>query len=312
MADVLVLSADDVVSLVDIGALIEHLATAFVHLSRGVASAPPRSAAVAPAGQLAAMPGYVPGMGLTTKLISTFPDNRDRGLPAHQGLIAVFDEYTGTPVALIDGTLLTALRTAAASALSAKVLVAREPRVLAIVGAGAQGRAHLDVFAQIFQLDEIRIVSRNADHARQLSQQLGHARYVDAVEDAVRGADIICCCTASLTPVLNHAWVIPGAHVTSVGTGPEVDPKLIGMAGLFVESRVAFQPYPAGCRELQGVDSTRAAELGEVLGGLKPGRSQDDQITFYKSMGHAVEDTAAADLVVRRAKEQSRGTVVSV
>lgn len=313
--DLLLLRAQDVEALLDLAGLIDHLAAAFVDLSAGRASAPARTAAFAPAGLLGAMPGYVPGLALATKLVSVFPANHEHGLPSHQAVIVLFDEDTGTPVALMDGTVITAMRTAAASALSARLLQRRGAAVLAILGAGVQGRAHLDAIRHVLEPSEIRIASRNPRHARELAERDPRGHAVGSFEAAVRGADVICCCTDSPIPVLRCEWLRPGAHVTSVGTsreGPEVDSATVAAAAVFVESRVALQPFPAGCHELQGMDPTAATELGEVLSGARPGRTSDDQLTLYKSMGHAVEDTVAANLVLRLARERSSGVVLSM
>ncbi len=311
--ELLVLRAEDVTALLDVGELIDHLAVAFVELSANRASVPPRTAAFAPAGLLGAMPGHVPGMGLAAKLVSVFSGNHLVGLPSHQAVIVVFDESTGAPVALLDGTVITAMRTAAAAALSTRLLQRRGARVVAILGAGVQGRAHLEAVTSVLDASEIRIASRDRDRAAELAKSHRDARAVDSFEAAVRGADVVCCCTDSPAPVLHREWLSAGAHVTSVGVargGPEVDPATVAAAELFVESRVAFEPYPAGCHELQGIDSARAAELGEVLSGVRPGRTGDEQLTLYKSMGHAVEDIAAADLVVRHARERLMGVTV--
>jgi ornithine cyclodeaminase/alanine dehydrogenase-like protein (mu-crystallin family) len=313
--DLLVIRADEVRELLDIERLIDELAAAFVELSAGRASVPPRIAAFAPAGLLAAMPGYVPGMGLEAKLVSVFAANHERGLPTHQALIVVFDETTGSPVAFIDGTVITALRTAAASALSVRLLRRRDARVLAILGAGVQGTAHLDAITAVADFTEIRIASRNRDHAEQLASRHARAATVGGFEDATRGADVVCCCTDAAFPILDREWLAPGAHLTSVGAspgGPEVDGSTVAAATLFVESRVAFLPYPAGCHELQGIDPARAAELGEVLAGSRPGRTREDEVTLYKSMGHAVEDAAAAALVIPGARQRGMGTLISV
>jgi ornithine cyclodeaminase/alanine dehydrogenase-like protein (mu-crystallin family) len=311
--ELLVLGAEDVAALLDVRELVDHLAVAFVELSAGRASAPPRTAAFAPSGLLGAMPGQVPGMGLGAKLVSVFAGNHAAGLPSHQAVIAVFDENTGAPAALLDGTVITGMRTAATAALSTRLLRRPGARVLAILGAGVQGRAHVEAITSVFGPSEIRIASRNPHHAAELATRHRAARAVDGFEAAVRGADVVCCCTDSPVPVLHHEWLSGGVHVTSVGAargGPEIDPATVAAAQLFVESRVAFEPYPAGCHELQGIDSSRAAELGEVLSGVRPGRTGDDQLTMYKSMGHAVEDIAAADLVVRHARERSMGVTV--
>jgi ornithine cyclodeaminase/alanine dehydrogenase-like protein (mu-crystallin family) len=151
--------------------------------------------------------------------------------------------------------------------------------------------------------DEVRVASRAFEHAATLAEETG-AVAVESFERAVRGADVVCCCTHSSEPVLRRDWLSPGAHVTSVGAaldGPELDPETVLAGLLCVESRVAFSPPPAGSFELEGLDPEQAVELGEVLAGTRPGRADDQQITVYKSMGHAVEDAAAAALVLERA-----------
>jgi ornithine cyclodeaminase/alanine dehydrogenase-like protein (mu-crystallin family) len=313
--DLLLLRAADVSALLDLDQLVDLLADAFIELSAGRTSVPPRIAAYTPNGQLLTMPGYVPGIGLETKLVSVFPDNTELGLPTHQAVIIVFDEATGSPVALIDGTVITAARTAASSALSVRLLRRRDASVLAILGAGVQGQAHLQAVDRIFGPTEIRIASRNSQHARVAAQKHGRASVVPTFEEAVRGADVICCCTDAGTPILRHDWLRPGAHITSVGAsqrGPEIDSHSVEAASLFVESRVALQPYPAGCHELQGIEPRRATELGEVLAGTRPGRSGDDELTLYKSMGHAIGDAVAATLVLRAARDCGAGTLISV
>jgi ornithine cyclodeaminase/alanine dehydrogenase-like protein (mu-crystallin family) len=137
----------------------------------------------------------------------------------------------------------------------------------------------------------------------------------DSFEAAVRGADVVCACTDAPEPVVRREWLAPGAHVTSVGAsphGPELDGETVRAGVLVVESRVAFEPYPAGAHELQGLDPGSAAELGEILAGTREGRTSGEQITVYKSMGHAVEDATAAGLVYRRAREQGIGTEVEL
>jgi ornithine cyclodeaminase/alanine dehydrogenase-like protein (mu-crystallin family) len=260
------------------------------------------------------MPGYVPGIGLASKLVSVFPDNTKLGIPTHQALIVVFDETTGSPSALVDGDVITALRTAACSALSVRLLRRRDARVLAILGAGVQGQAHLRAVAQILKPTEIRIASRDWHHAEAAAEEYGNGSVTSTFEEAARDADVICCCTDSRTPILQRSWIRPGVHVTSVGAsqhGSELDSDSIDSATLFVESRVALQPYPVGCRELEGRDPQSVTELGEVLSGTRPGRSTDDELTLYKSMGHAMADCVAAALVVRAARARGVGTTVA-
>jgi len=294
----LVLGRDEVERLLDVEVLLGRLERAFVELSAGRASVPPRVAAFTPDGFLAAMPGYVDGV-LAAKLVALFPEAE----PSHQALIAVFDPKTGTPLAVTDGTHITAVRTGASSAVATRAVARDDARVLTILGAGVQGRSHLDAVRLVRDFEEVRIASRTFEHAQALAEEHG-ATAVESFEEAVRGADVVCCCTHASEPILRREWLSPGMHVTSVGAaldGPELDPETVRAGLLCVESRVAFEPPPAGSFELQGLDPNDAVELGEVLAGTRPGRADEEQITVYKSMGHAVEDAAAAALVLERA-----------
>ena len=307
----LVLSRADVRELLDLELLLEGLERAFVELSAGRTSVPPRIAASTERGFLAAMPGYADGI-LETKLVSVFAGNRD--LPSHQATISLFDDETGQPLALMDGTEITAVRTGASSAVSTKALARADASVLAVLGSGVQARSHVEAARRVRDFDEIRVAGRSPERAEALAGEVGGTA-VGSFEDAVRGADVVCACTDAAEPVLSAEWLAPGTHVTSVGAsreGPELDRATVTAGLLVVESRVAFEPYPAGAHELQGLDPGSAVELGEVLAGTRDGRTDPEQITVYKSMGHAVEDAAAAGLVYRRAREQGVGTEVEL
>ena len=309
----LVLSRADVRRLLDVDQLLAALERVFVELSAGRASVPPRIAAQTERGLLAAMPGYADGI-LETKLVSVFAGNHEVGLPSHQATIALFDDKTGKPLALMDGTEVTALRTGAASAVATRVLARPDARVLAVLGAGVQARSHIDAATRVREFAEVRVASRSAEHARALADEVGGTAWA-SFEEAVAGADVVCACTDAGKPIFAAESLEPGMHVTSVGAsrdGPELDPAVMGRGLLAVESRVAFQPYPAGAHELQGLDPNDAVELGEILAGTREGRSSPEQITIYKSMGHAVEDAAAAGLVYRRALEDKVGTEVEL
>jgi alanine dehydrogenase len=302
----LVLSQTDVRRLLDLDELIDALAVAFADVSAGRASVPPRVAAFVPEkGLLAAMPGYAAGV-LETKLVSVFPDHE----PSHQALIAVFDPATGTPLALMDGTHITATRTAAASALSTRLLAREGARVLAILGTGVQARSHLDAVTRVRDFDDVRVAGRSPERAAALGVDVA-----SSFEAAVRDADVVCACTDASSPVLRRAWLASGTHVTSVGAsqgGPELGDGIVQAGLLAVESRVAFEPYPAGAHELQGLDPAAAVELGELVAGTRAGRTSAEQITVYKSMGHAAEDAAAAHLVYERALREGAGTEVEL
>jgi alanine dehydrogenase len=307
VAALLLLNADDVRELIDLPTLFEPLEHALRELSRGTTSVPPRTVARAPNGFLGSMPGFLPGTALGAKLVAVFPENHDRGLPSHQALIALFDLETGMPQCVMDGTVVTAVRTGATSAVAARALARPDPRTLAILGAGVQGHSHLNAFTQIFDPAEIRVASRDPEHAKVLGEADPRAT-ATTFEDAVRGADIVCCCTDADEPVIAREWLAPGAHVSSVGVGEEVDHVTVRDASVFVEWRGAAEHAPpTGSAELQGLDPGTLVEIGEVLDGERPGRRSDDELTLYKSTGHAVEDAAAARQVFDRAVVEGRG-----
>jgi len=312
VSTILYLNRTEVERLLDVDALLDALAAALVSFSSGTTSVPPRVAARVPdRGLLGAMVGYVPGAGLELKLVSVFPKNHERGLPSHQALIALFDEENGTPLAVMDGTYITAIRTGGAAAVAARALAREDASVLAILGAGVQGHSHLETFSRVRDFTEIRVVSRDAAKAAALAARHPRARVARSFEVAVRGADVVACCTDAREPVIRREWLKPGAHVSSVGGsfGPEIDADTLADGRVFVEWRgAATNAPPAGAWELQGFDADRLTEVGEVLSGVRPGRRTPNDLTVYKSTGHAVEDVAAARLVFDRARIAGAGT----
>jgi ornithine cyclodeaminase/alanine dehydrogenase-like protein (mu-crystallin family) len=314
--DILMLNETEVQRLLDPDALLDALAEGFRAQSSGLVDAPKRNGVSVPnTGFLLAMPAYQQGREVTVKLVSVFGGNELLGIPTHQALICLFDPETGTPLSVMDGTYITALRTAGAAALSTRLLARTDTRVLAIVGAGVQGRSHLQMLPRVRQFSEIRIASRHVAHAEQLAATDARARAVETAEEAVRGADVVCLCTNAGKPVISIDWLAPGMHVTSVGYRPpggELDPKVIEQGRLFVETRLAFEPPPAGCGELAGFDASVGTELGEVLLGQRLGRQSKDELTVYKAMGHACEDMAAASLVYHRAKQDGTSRTVAL
>lgn len=307
----LFLGRDEVGRLLDVEPMLVALEAAFVAFTAGRANVPPRVAARAERGMLAAMPGYLAGVGLAVKAISIFPANHAAGLPSHQGLIVLFDETTGTPRCVMDAITITALRTAGASAVSVRALARPDARVLAILGSGVQAASHLQVVGGVRDFTEIRIAARDRRHAEDLARTDRRAVAVESFEAATRVADVVCCCTDAADPVLRYDWLPAGAHVTSVGTGHELDATTVARGRVFVEWRgAAASAPPAGARELQGLDPAAVTELGEVLLGMRPGRTSGDEITVYKSTGHAVEDAAAARLVYDRAVAAGVGQIL--
>ncbi|HZD87050.1 MAG TPA: hypothetical protein VE088_03485 [Gaiellaceae bacterium] len=294
----LVLTRSEVEELLDLDALLEALASAHAELSAGNASLPPRVAAFAGAeGLLGAMPAYLPGAGLGCKLVSLFPRNRDR--PTHQAAIVLFDAGNGTPVALMDGTYITAMRTAAAAALATRLLARPDAKVLAILGTGVQSRAAQEMFPRVREFEEVRVAGRGE------------------FEDAVRGADVVHAATHAAEPVVLADWLAEGVHVGSVGyntAGSELDPELVRRADVVcVESRQStLAPPPAGAPELAEVAPERTVELGELIAGTGDGRSSREEITLYKSVGVAAQDLAAAALVLAAARQRGAGVEIEL
>jgi alanine dehydrogenase len=313
MTELLVLSEDEVRSVLGVEELATALAEALTALSQDRASVPVRIAAFSEAGLLAAMPGHVPGLGMAAKLVSVFPHNAERQAPTHQALIAVFDDVTGSPSALIGGTYITAIRTAVTSALAARALARPVSTSVGVLGAGVQADAHLTALAQLLPVSAFRVASRNTTKASALADRHPSASAVTTAREAVDGADIVCCCTDAREAVVEDEWIAPGAHVTSVGSGAELPRALLERSRIFVESRTtASAPPPAGAAELQGWEPSLLTEIGEVLAGRGPGRASPEEVTLFKSTGHAVEDIAAAAVALRRARSLGLGTTVTL
>lgn len=268
------------------------------------------------------MPAYIeqpPRLG--AKLVTVFNDNHSRGLPSHLATIVLLDPETGALVALMDGRYITESRTAAVSAVSARHLARADASTLAIIGTGVQARSHLEAYADVRTLREVRVWSPNPrSRERFVDEMSGHipARLdsSDTAKDAVDGADLVVLVTSSPTPVIEDAWVGPGTHVVSVGAcrpdQREMAPELVARGRLFVDSRAAALVESGdvlmGIRERRFGEDHIAGELGELVLGRVAGRTSDDEITIFKSLGMAVEDVVSADLVFRKAIETGAGT----
>ncbi len=311
----ILLSQAEVRELLDLDALVDALAAAHRDLSEGKASMPPRIAAFAERdGLLGAMPSYLPSAGLACKLVTLFPQNRDRH--THQALICVFDPENGTPVALMDGTYITAARTAGGSALATRLLARDDARVLAILGAGVQAHAHAEALARVRSFDVVRVASRERARAERLAAEIG-ATVAASWEEALAGADVVAATTHTTEPIVRREWLTKGVHVNSVGANPsgsgEVDAATIADALVAVESRSStLAAPPAGAAEFREADHADVVELGELVAGTRPGRSSPEQITLYKSVGVAVQDAAAAALVLAAARERSVGREIEL
>ncbi len=309
----LILSRDDILSLLDPAALIAALEDGFRALSSGLLDVPPRSQVRTPQGSLLVMPAALPSKAMSVKLVSVFHHNT--GLPSHQALITLFDDQNGSPLALLDGTSITTLRTAACSMISVRLLARPDASVAAVIGAGVQGQSHAKMLAALGRFKQIWISDVDEHRAANLPALDERIHSTPSISQAVAQADVVCLCTSAAAPVLQTAWLKTGVHIASIGYNPpgsELGRDLAESGRLFVESRRAFEPLPSGCAELQGLDAQLGTELGEVLLGSRPGRRSPDERTIYKSMGHAMEDAVAANLVYRLALERGLGRTISL
>jgi ornithine cyclodeaminase/alanine dehydrogenase-like protein (mu-crystallin family) len=275
--------------------LIPAMEKALTDFSAGRVTQPVRSIVSIdpPGGFLGLMPALTPD-GLGLKAVTFYPSNAERRIPTHMATIFLVDPQTGTPLAIMDGRLITEMRTAAVSAAATKLLAAPEAKVLAILGSGVQARSHVEALGLVRRFEEIRVWSPTLEHANQFAQEIG-ATAVSA-EEAVRDADVIVTVTSSKTPVLNGQWLKPGCHVNAIGAcrpdWRELDDQAMQRNVVFVDSR------DGAMRESGDVILSGAkiyAEIGEALAGNVSACA--NETTIFKSLGMAVEDIAAAMLV---------------
>ncbi|MDQ6809003.1 MAG: NAD(P)-binding domain-containing protein [Verrucomicrobiota bacterium] len=294
----------EVRSLLRMEELIPAMAGALQELSAGKVEQPVR--VVLPVaehdGFFGVMPAYVSSSrALGAKLVTYFPNNT--AVPTHHAMILLFSPQSGAPLVTMDGRFITEMRTAAVSAVATDLLARSDACVLAILGAGVQARSHLEALRLVRHFREVRVWSPR--HATEFAQKF-HVTAAGSAEDAVRGADVIVVATSATAPVLSGEWLSPGAHVNAVGaTRPnwrELDDETLRGARIYVESR------EAAVKESGDVIAAGEmfAEIGEVIAGTKPARQSAEEITLFKSVGVAVEDIVAADLVYQRALAASR------
>ncbi|MFJ6835732.1 ornithine cyclodeaminase family protein [Streptomyces sp. NPDC091209] len=296
--------------------VLDAVATALVAIGRDEVSVPPRIAAHAPGGLLGAMPGHVPGLGLAAKLVSVFADPARPGRSSHRGIVAFFDAADGRPLALMDAEPLTEIRTAATATLSARALARPGATRVAVIGTGAQARAQISLLAAMDPETPVSVAGRDPRRAESAAALHPAGRAADDIEEAVREADTVFCCTGAVRPVIRRAWLAPGTHISSVGGshGPELDADTVRDATLFAEWHgAATTPPPSGAHELQDLPPERTVTLlGSVLGGEHPGRRDDAELTLFKSTGHAALDVAAAHVADAVARAKSWGTRVAM
>jgi ornithine cyclodeaminase len=323
-----ILTQPEVERLLPMGECIEVMCEALTTLARGDAVLPLRSMVRLPGrpGLLGLMPAYLGSpaiMGL--KVVTVMPGNHGTRYDSHQGAVMIFEVEHGSPVAIMDGTSITAIRTAAVSGAATRALAREDAGDLAILGSGVQAASHLDAMKAVRPLRRVRVWSRDAGRARAFAER-GAARHGLRIEvaasarEAVEGADLVCTTTAARQPVLEGAWLAPGVHINAVGActrdARELDTAAVAGARLYVDRRESALneagDFLLARAEGAVTDDHIVGELGEVLAGTAPGRRSRDERTLFESLGIAVEDLAAAHHIWRKAEREDRGITIEL
>lgn len=324
---ILILTHQEVEELLPVDECIPVMSEALSDLARGRTFLPLRMVITPPgaAGDMAVMPAYRSGdqAAYGVKVVCFFPGNPSKGLDSHQGSVMLFSGETGELLALMNASAITAIRTAAVSGVATKLLARENANELAIIGSGVQARAHLAAMACVRKIKRARVASLRFDNAKRFAAEFA-SRYsfpiepVESVEQAISGADLIVTATTAETPILKLDWISAGAHLNVVGSSiprtREIDSATIAAASLFVDRRESTMneggDYLFALREgAIGQDHIKA-EIGELLIGSKTGRTSDNEITIFKSLGLAVEDLASAGYLYQKAQKSNKGAWV--
>lgn len=324
------LSAQEVRQALPMAEAIAGMKAAYAELSTGQAVAPLRAHLGIPehGGTTLIMPAYLrQASALAVKIVSVFPRNAARGEPVIYGLVFVLDASSGRPLAILEGGALTAIRTGAASGAATDLLARSDARIAALIGSGAQAHTQLEAICTVRPIQEVRLYGINREQARQFAAEMAgrgpippNIRLTETPEEAVQGADVICTATSSARPVFNGRSLSPGAHVNAIGaylpSMREVDTETVRRSLVVVDARTAVLAeagdlvIPIQRGEIEA--SHIYAELGEIVAGLKPGRTSPQQITFFKSVGLAVQDAIAAQIALRNAEAANLGIEIAL
>lgn len=328
MTKVLIANQEQVTALLPMNECIGVMEDALKMLAGGDAILPLRTMLILPGGQnlMGLMPSYLGSIqSVGVKVTAAFPSNYGTEYDSHQGVVLLFDTEQGLLRAIVDGTAVTAIRTAAVSAVATKLLARPDAADLAIIGAGTQARTHLEAMLSVRPIRRVRVFSLPVEGARQFATRESERHGIEVevmatARKAMAGADIVCTVTTAKEPVVKGEWIAPGAHINAVGaftpTTRELDTAAVVRSRLYVDRRESTLReageflIPKG----EGVigDDHIVGELGEVLLGKAAGRMSSDEITLFKSLGIAIEDLAAAHYILAKAREKSVGTWVEI
>ena len=316
-----ILSAADVRAALPMSKAIDAMRHAYSQLSAGKVTAPPRQHISTEKGVTLLMPAHLPERSeFGIKVVSVYDDNPNLDLPRIAATVLVLDPRTGLPKAFMDGSSLTAIRTGAGGGVAADLLARKDAKTVGLFGAGVQARAQLQAVMAVRDIKSVNLISRTTTSAQHLATEIlewtdtPEVNLVSNPEQVVEDADIVICATTSATPLFDGNALRPGTHITAVGTfipeKREVDTTTIRRA-----ARIAVDSREACLEEAGDLIIPNAeidAEIGEIVNGDKPGRQLDDEITFFKSVGVAVQDAVAGSVVLAEAEAQALGTIVEM
>jgi alanine dehydrogenase len=322
----LIVTREDVARVIDMADVMVAVERAHAEHARGNVAMPNRFTVRLPGGESAILPmaAALPGIGAVgVKLLSIFPGNRARGLPVLGATVLLVDPQTGTCEAVVDGGLLTAYRTASASAVATKYLAREHAHVLGLVGLGVEARSHLAAMRLVRPIDRVVGWTRSRATADRFVEEAAGGLPVEIVsspEEVVRAADILCTLTPATEPIVRGAWLRPGMHINAVGThentAREIDTEAVVRARVVVDilASVLDECGDLNIPVAEGAITPQhfGSELGQVATGLRPPRQDDQEITLFKSVGVAIQDIATAHLVVQRAREAGLGTEIAL
>ena len=319
--DPLFINKEKIASLLPMSECISVMEKMFRSLANGECTQPLRSLMWLPGktGLLGMMPGHAESLGVMgIKVITVFHDNREAGYPSHQGVVILFDAKHGQPLMIFDATEITAIRTAAASALATRLLSRENSESLAIIGSGEQAERHIEAISLVRKIKQINIWSRNEKNARELAQKSSERHNVPihvkkTAREAVENAAIICTVTSSAQPVLMGGWISAGTHINAVGSSTaakrELDTTALVRSALFTDCYESLfneaGDFLIPKKEGALTDSHVKGELGEVLLGSKKGRESGKQVTIFKSLGIAAEDIFSAWHIYQKIRQDN-------
>jgi ornithine cyclodeaminase/alanine dehydrogenase-like protein (mu-crystallin family) len=326
MTTLRVLSGTQIRRAVSMKEIIDAVEVAFIELSSGRCKMPIRAhiSMTEPSGTALFMPSYMKATEMIgVKTVTLFEANPQNGIPFIQGMVCLFDGCNGTPRAVLDGTTITAMRTGAASGLATRLLAREDARVCTIFGAGVQGRTQLEAVCAARSIEKAYIYDPSTAASAKFADEMGRQLSLEihpesSPEKAVRDADIICCASISETPVFNDGDLPAGVHINAVGSYKphvqEVPAEMVLRSRLYVDHRESALEETGDLiipiRQGLMTEEHIVAEIGEVAAGKAPGRTTREEITFFKTVGVAVQDLAAAATILRKAEKSDIGTCV--